>query len=151
MHLRQEIVAFLDLLERLAFVLASLEVFPQPFKGFDGLLNWLRVTIDSLTPFHLAFSDPECGIGGEGMGAMEIEEVVVLGDRFPVFLFFEEGFAPFHDDVGVVVFLDRIAQEDLFVGAAQGLLRGILRFGCAGTGSDDAEDERAQAEGCCET
>lgn len=85
------------------------------------------------------------------MGAMEIEEVVVFGDRFPVFLFFEEGFAPFHDDVGVVVFLDRIAQEDLFVGAAQGLLRSILCFGCAGTGSDDAEDERAQAESYCKT
>lgn len=149
MHLREEIVAFLDLLERLSVVPAALKVFPQPFKGIDGFLNGLRIAIDALSPLHLAFSDTKGGIGGEGMGPMEIEEVVIFHDGFRVFLFFEERFASLHDDVGVVVLLDCIAQEDLLVGPAQGFLGRVLGLGCTGAGRDDAEDGQAKAESRC--
>lgn len=151
MHLREEIVAFLDLLERLSVVPAALKIFPQPLKGFDGFLDRVRVAIDPLGPFHLAFSDPESGVGGEGMGAMEVEEVVIFHDGFRVFLFFEERFASLHDDVGVVIFLDRVAQEDLLVGAAQGFLGRVLGLGCTGAGRDNAEDGHAQDKSCCQS
>jgi hypothetical protein len=84
------------------------------------------------------------------MGAMEIEEVVIFHDGFRVFLFLEERFASLHDDVGVVVLLDCIAQEDLLVGPAQSFLGRVLGLGCAGAGRDDAEDGHAKAESRCQ-
>jgi hypothetical protein len=70
---------------------------------------------------------------------MEIEEMGILDDGLRVFFFFEKGLSSLHDDVGIVVLFNRVAQEDLFVCAAQGFLRRILSFGGAGTGGDKAE------------
>ena len=81
------------------------------------------------------------------MSAMEIEEVVIFDDGFRIFFFLEECLSPFHDDIGVVVFFDRIAQENLFVGAAQRFLRALWGLGRAGTGREDEEYRRAKAEG----
>ena len=136
MHLRQEVMAFLDLHQRWAVIPASLKILPQPFKGFDGFLNGFRIMFISLGPLHLAFSDSERRIGSEGVGAMEIEEMVILDNGFRILLFVKERLSPLHDDVGVVVLFDRIAQENLFVSAAQGFLRAVLGLGRAGTGRD---------------
>ena len=126
MCLRQQVVTFLDPLERRAVVPASWKFFPNPFEGFERFLNGGWITLDSLGQLHLAFSDAEDGIGGEDMGAMEIEEMGILDDGFRILLFLEERLSSFHDDVRVVVFLDPIAQEDLLVGAAQGFFRCVL-------------------------
>ena len=83
------------------------------------------------------------------MGAMEIEEMGIFDDGFCVLLFLEECFSSLHDDVGVVVFFDRIAHENLFVGAAEGFLRGILTLGCTGAGGEDTECCDTEAEGPC--
>ena len=147
MHLCQKIVAFLDLLECLAVIAASLKIFPQPFEGFDGFLNGAWITLDSLGQFHLAFPDSEQRIGGEDVGVMEIEEMVILDDGFRILLFLEERLSSLHDDIGIVVFFDRISQENLLVSAAQGFLRRVFVFWRAGAGSDDAEYRHAEAEG----
>lgn len=83
------------------------------------------------------------------MGTMEIEKMVIFDDGLRILLFLEERLSSLHDDVGVVVLFDRIAQEYLFVSAAQGFLRAVLGLGRAGTGRDEAEDCRAEAEGHC--
>jgi hypothetical protein len=44
-----------------------------------------------------------------GMGAMEIDEMVILDDGFRILFFLEERLSSLHDDVGVVVLFDRIA------------------------------------------
>ena len=85
------------------------------------------------------------------MGAMEIEEMVILDDGLRILLFLEERLSSLHDDVGVVVLFDRIAQENLLVSAAQGFLRGILILGCAGAGGDDTEYRDTEAEGRCKS
>ena len=56
------------------------------------------------------------------MIAMKIEKVEIFDDRFGVFLFLEKGFAALHDDVGVVVLLDGIAEKNRLVRSAQRLL-----------------------------
>jgi hypothetical protein len=147
MRLRQKVVAFLYLLERWAVIAASRKTLPQPFKGFESFLNGARIALDPLGQFHLAFSDSELRIGRKDMGAMEIEEVGVLDDGLRILLFLEEGFSTFHDDVGVVVLLNRIAHEDLFIRAAQGFLRCILRFGCAGAGGEKTAHRQREAQG----
>ena len=81
------------------------------------------------------------------MSAMKIEEMGILDDGFRILLFLEECLSSFHDDVRVVVFLDPIAQEDLLVGAAQGLFRCVLGLGRAGAGGVDREDRETEAEG----
>ena len=81
------------------------------------------------------------------MGAMEIEEMVILDDGLCILLFPKERLSSLHDDVRVVVFLDSITQEDLFVGAAQGFFRCVWGFGSAGAGSGDREDRDTEAEG----
>ena len=136
MHLRQEIVTFLDLLERWAVIPASWKIFPQPFKAFEGFLYGAWITLDSLGQFHLAFPDSERRIGGEDVGAMEIEKMVILDDGLCILLFLEERLSSLDDDVGVVVLFDRVAQKNLLVSAAQGLLCSILSLGCAGTWND---------------
>src|SRR6266849_3188859 len=151
MHLRQEVVTFLELLERWAVIPASLKIFPQPFKGLDGFLNGARITLDSLGQFHLAFPDSEQRIGGEDVGVMEIEEMVILDDGFCIFLSLEERLSSLHDDVGVVVLFHRIAQENLLVSAAQSFLRGVLILGCAGAGGDETEHRDREAEGRCKS
>jgi hypothetical protein len=78
---------------------------------------------------------------------MEIEEMVKLDDGFRIFLFLKERLSSLHDDVGVVVLFDPIAQKNLLVGAAEGFLCGILSLGCAGTGGDDAEHRDTEADG----
>ncbi len=147
MCLRQEVVTILDLLERWAVIPASWKIFPDPFKGFESFLNGAWITLDSLGQFQLAFSDAEHRIGGQDMGAMEIEEMVILDDGLRILLFFEERLSSLHDDVGVVVLFDSIAQENLFVGAAQGFLRCVLGLGCAGAGCGDREHRGTEAEG----
>ena len=81
------------------------------------------------------------------MGPMEIKEMVILDDGFRILLFLEERLSSLHDDIGIVVFLDRISQENLLVSAAQGFLRRVFVFGRAGAGSDDAEYRHAEADG----
>ena len=81
------------------------------------------------------------------MGAVEFEEMVIFDDSFCIFLFLEKRLSPLHDDVGVIVLFDRIAHENLLVGAAEGLLRGFLLFRRAGAGGDDREYRDAEAEG----
>ncbi len=69
------------------------------------------------------------------MIAMEVEEMVILDDRLRILFFFKKRFAPLHDDVRVVVFLDRIPEENRFVGSAQCFLGcgvGIFRTARAG-------------------
>src|SRR6187399_751814 len=122
MRLRQEVVAFLYLLEGRAVIPASRKILPQPFKGFKSFLNGARIALDPPGQFHLTLSDSEFRIGREDMGAMEIEEMGILDDRLRILLFFEERFPSLHDDMGVVVLLDRIAQKNLFIRAAQSLL-----------------------------
>ena len=85
------------------------------------------------------------------MGMMEIEEMGILDDGFRILLFLEERLSSLHDDVGIVVLFDRIAQENLFVSAAQGFLRGILILGCAGAGGDDTEYRETEGEGRCQS
>ena len=85
------------------------------------------------------------------MRPMEIEEMIIFDDGFRVLLFLEERFSPLHDDVGVVVLFHRIAKENLFVSAAQGFLRSILIFGCAGTGRDETEYCDTEADGSCQS
>lgn len=145
MCLCQEVVAVLDSLERWAVVPASGKIFPDPFEGFEGFLNRGRITLDSLGQLQLAFSDAEDGIGGEDMGAMEIEEMIILNDGLRVFLFLEERLPSFHDDVRIVVFLDPIAQEDLLVSAAQGFFRSVLGLGRARAGGGDRKDCETEA------
>ena len=147
MRLRHEVVAFLDLQERWAVIPASWKVFPQPFKGLDGFLNGAWVTLDSLGQFHLALSDAEHRIGGQDVGAVELEEMAIFDDSFRILLFLEKRLSPLHDNVGVVVLFDRIAHENLLVGAAERLLRGLLRFWCAGAGCDETECRDTEAEG----
>ena len=118
MGLCEQVVAFFDLLKRLPVVSASREFFAQPLKGFNGFLNGIGVSFDPFRPFHLAFSHTEGGIGCKDMGAMQFEEMVELDDGFRIFLFFEVGFSSLHNDVGIVVFFDRIADENVFVCAS---------------------------------
>ena len=80
------------------------------------------------------------------MGAMEIEEMGIFHDGLRILLFLKVGFSSLHDDVWVVVFLNRITQENLFVRAAQGFLRCTLRFGCAGAGGHETEYHHAKAD-----
>ena len=87
----------------------------------------------------MGFADLKGGIGGQHVGFMQVEEVVIFDERFRIFFLVEEGFAALHDDVWVVVLFDRIAKEDLLVGAAQGFLRIVLGLGRARTGCDDTE------------
>jgi len=85
------------------------------------------------------------------VGAMEIEEMVILDDGLRILLFLEERLSSLHDDVGVVVLFDRITQENLFVSAAQGFLRGTLILGCARAGGGDTEYHDTEAEGRCKS
>ena len=73
------------------------------------------------------------------MGAVELEEMGIFDNGFRILIFLKKRLSPFHDHVWVVVLLDRIAQENLFVGAAEDFFRGILFFRCTGAGSDDTE------------
>jgi hypothetical protein len=141
----------LDLLERWAVVPASWKIFSDSFKGLDGFLNRARIALDSLGQFELAFSDAEHGIGGQDVGAMEIEEMGIFDDSLRILLFLEEGLSSLHDDVGIVVLFDSIAQENLLVGAAQGFLRRVLGLGLAGAGGGDREYRDTEAEGHCHT
>ena len=150
MGLGQEVVAFLDLLKSRAVIPASLKIFPQPFKGFERFLNGARIPLNSFGQLHLALSYSELRIGGEHVSPMEFEEMVVLDDGFRILLFLEERLSSLHDDVGVVVLFHRIAHENLLVSAAQGFLRGLLLFGCAGTGRDEAEHRDTEANGRCQ-
>ena len=143
----QEVVTVLDSLECWTVVSASGKIFPDPFEGFEGFLNGSGITLDSLCQLQLAFSDAEDGIGGQDMGAMEIEKMGILDDGLRVFLFLEKRLPSFHDDVRVVVFLDPIAQEDLLVSAAQDFFRCVLGLGRAGAGGDDREERDTEAEG----
>src|SRR6266508_6999342 len=111
-------MTFLDLLERRAVIPAPWKIFPQLFKGFEGFLSGARIPLDSLGQIHLAFPDSERSIGGEDVDVMEIEEMVILDNGLRILLSLEERLSPLHDDVGVVVLLDRIAQENLLVSAA---------------------------------
>ncbi len=79
------------------------------------------------------------------MGAMEIEEMIILNDGLRVFLFLEERLPSFHDDVRIVVFLDPIAQEDLLVSAAQGFFRSVLGLGRARAGGGGRKDCETEA------
>ena len=151
MSLGQEVVAFLDLLERRAVIPASLKIFSQPFKGFERFLNGARIPLNSFGQLHLAFAYSELCIGGEHVSPMEIEEMVILDDGFGILLFLEERLSSLHDDVGVVVLFHRIAKENLFVSAAQGFLRGLLLGRCAGTGRDEAECRDTEAGGHCQS
>ena len=81
------------------------------------------------------------------MGAVEFEEMAIFDDGFRILLFLEKRLSPLHDDVGVIVLFDRIAHENLFVCATEGLLRGLLRFWFAGAGGDDREYRDTEAEG----
>ena len=54
--------------------------------------------------------------------AVKIEKVEIFDDRFGVFLFLEKGFTALHDDVGVIVLLDGIAEKNRLVRSAQRLL-----------------------------
>ena len=147
MCLCQEVVTVLDFLECWAVVPASGKIFPDPFEGFEGFLNRSGITLDSFGQLQLAFSDAEDGIGGQDMGAMKIEKMGILDDGLRILLFLEERLSSLHDDVRVVVFFDSIAQEDLFVGAAQGFFRCVLGLGRAGAGGGDREDRDTEAEG----
>ena len=81
---------------------------------------------------------------------MEIEEMGILDNGFRILFLFKVRFSSFHDDVGVIVlFNHRIAQENLFIRAVQDFLRRILRFRCAGAGSDETEHPHEEADGCC--
>ena len=151
MRLCQEVMAFLDLLKRRAVIPASLKIFSHPFKGFEGFLNRVRIALDPLGQPHLALSDSEQRIGGEGVGTVEVEEMGILDHGLRIFLSLEEGLSTLHDDVGVVVLFDRIAQEDLFVRAAQGFLRRILFFGCAGAGGNQTAYCHTEANGRCQS
>ena len=77
--------------------------------------------------------------------------MVILDDGLRILLFLEERLSSLHDDVGVVVLFDRIAQENLFVSPAQSFFRGILLLGCAGAGGDDAEYRDTEAESRCKS
>ena len=153
MRLRQKVVAFLDLLKRCAVIPASWKIFPHPFKGLEGFLNGAWITLDSPGQLQLAFSDAEYRIGGQDVGAMDIEEMVILDDGFRILLSLEERLSSLHDDVGVVVFFDCIAHEKLLIGAAEGFLCGILILGRTGAGSDDGDTEHrdTEAEGRCKS
>jgi hypothetical protein len=143
----QEVVTVLDPLECWAVVPASGKIFPDPFEGFEGFLNGSGITLDSLCQLQLAFSDAEDGIGGQDMGAMEIEEMGILDDGLLVFLFLEKRLPSFHDDVRVVVFLDPIAEENLLVSAAQGFFRCVLGLGRARAGGGNRKDRETEAKG----
>src|SRR5262245_46220253 len=147
MRLRNEIMAFLYLLERWTVIPASWRILPQPFEGFESFLNGAGIALNPFGQFHLTFSDSELCIGSKDMGAMEIEEMGILHDGLRILLFLKVGFSSLHDDVWVVVFLNRITQENLFVRAAQGFLRCPLRFGCAGAGGDETEYHHTEADG----
>ena len=118
MCLCQKVVTVLDSLERWTGMPASWKIFLNPFKGFEGLLNGAWITLESLGQFQLAFSDAEHGLGGQDVGTMEVEEMGIFDDGLRIFFFLEEGFSSLHDDVGIVVLFDRIAQENLLVGVA---------------------------------
>ena len=82
---------------------------------------------------------------------MEIQEMGILDNGLCILLFLEERLSSLHDDVRIVVLFNRIAQENLFVGAAQGFLRSILIFGCAGAGGDETEYCHTEAGGRCQS
>jgi hypothetical protein len=66
----------------------------------------------------MAFADPKGRVGGQHVIAVKIEKVEIFNDRFGVFFFLEKGFATLHDDVGVVVLLDGIAEKYRLVSSA---------------------------------
>ena len=74
------------------------------------------------------------------MAPEEIQESVVLDQRFGVFLFLEKRFSTFHDHIGVEeLSLGVIFEEDLFVYAADHFLHAAPHvFGSARTGSEEA-------------
>ena len=139
-HLSQQIMAFLNPVDRLAVVPAARIVSSQPFEGINGFLNGFRVAINALRTLHVAFADPETGVGSEHVTAMQIEEVVILDDGFGEFFLFEERFSAFHNDVWIVVLFNRIAEEDRFVRSTQSFLgRGIAVLWRARAGHEQAE------------
>ncbi len=70
----------------------------------------------------MAFTDPKGRVGGQHVIAVKIEKVEIFDDGFGVLLFLEKGFAALHDDVGVVVLLNGIAEKNRLVRSAERLL-----------------------------
>lgn len=131
MHLRDPIMAFLEFLQRLAVIAATGELFSHLFECSDGLVHRFRITIDGLRHLDMNFPDPECCVWSQDVIAMELQEVFVLDQGLRILLFLEIGLSPLHDDVGVVVVLNGISEENLLVSAAEDLLDPASNVTCA--------------------
>ena len=68
-------------------------------------------------------------IRSECVGAMQIQEMLVLDDGFGIISSLEEGLRPFHDHMGIVILLDRITDEDALVCGAERLIARSRRLG----------------------
>ncbi|SLM47998.1 protein of unknown function [Nitrospira japonica] len=74
----------------------------------------------------MTLTDAKRGIGSQLMASMEVEEMVVLDNGLGILFFFEEGLAALHNDVRIVVLLDRIPEKNRLVRSAEGLLRRLV-------------------------
>ncbi|OGW91477.1 MAG: hypothetical protein A3K11_07815 [Nitrospirae bacterium RIFCSPLOWO2_12_FULL_63_8] len=94
----------------------------------------------------MAFAQSELRVGRELVDLVQVQEMLVLDDRFRVVFPLEERLGPLDDDVGVVVFLDGVAEEDLLVGGAEGLagLSILGRFRLAGAPARRAHGQDGQ-------
>ncbi len=54
------------------------------------------------------------------MGTVHVQKVLILHDRFGMVLALEERLGPLHDHMRVVIFLDRLVEEDVLVDPAEG-------------------------------
>ena len=145
-RLGNHVVAGVDPVHRVPIVLASGEVFPQLFERLERPVHGLGIAVRRFLHLEMALAELELGVRRQDVHPVQVEEMLVLNDGFRIFLFLEEGLGPFHDDVGVIILLDRVAHENLFIRSAERLGAGGRRFGRTGTADGYAEDGRSEQE-----
>jgi hypothetical protein len=147
MHLRQPITAFFQFLKRLRIVSAPRKIFSHTFEGSNRFLDGLGVSIDALCHLQMHFTDSECSVWGEDMVSVHFKESGVLNERFGVLLLFEVRFSTFDHDVGVIISLDSVFNEDLFIRAGHGLSYGAPEvFGSTGASGEKTLSHQETAQ-----
>ena len=120
---------------------ATGEIPSHLFECGDGLVHRFRVSVDRLCHHDMNFTDSECRIGSQYVIAMKVHEVVVLDEGLRILLFLKIRFPPLHDDIGMVVVVEGITDENLLIRSTDDFLEPTPHVaGSDITGTGDQED-----------